>query len=237
VSFQLPKNPATSLPTSACAKALPASSIKQVMHFSYKGFLGLSIGLLGTHQPYNAAVVIEAVEVLRNKGWAISDEALREGLVQAKLPGRFEICATNPFFIIDGAHNPQSMHVLAQSLKDFFGKAKIIIIMGVLKSKDYGAMLEEILPLASSIILIEVPHAETLNTQVLADSVRKKTDHAARLFEPTIATDIAEALRLAFCEATENDIICACGSLYSVGAIKAALEEYYAKRPKTHASK
>jgi len=49
------------------------------------------IGLLGTYQPYNAANVVTAVDVLRRRGLDISDEALTEGLAEAKWKGRFEL--------------------------------------------------------------------------------------------------------------------------------------------------
>ena len=59
--------------------------------FSYKGWRGLRIPLVGAYQMNNAAVVLETVEVLRQWGWIISDEAVRQGLADTRWPARFEV--------------------------------------------------------------------------------------------------------------------------------------------------
>lgn len=88
-----------------------------VREFSYEGE-DYRTALLGSYQPANAALAIEAVRLLRGRGWRISDEAVREGIAAARWPGRFEVVAARPLTVIDGGHNPQGAQALADSLAD-----------------------------------------------------------------------------------------------------------------------
>ena len=52
--------------------------------FSYGPWTDLQIPLAGRYQLNNAAVVLETVAVLRERGWAISDAAVRQGLAATR---------------------------------------------------------------------------------------------------------------------------------------------------------
>ncbi len=58
--------------------------------FSYRGER-YETALLGSYQPYNAMVALEAVQVLRERGWRLPQEAVRRGIAEARWPGRFEV--------------------------------------------------------------------------------------------------------------------------------------------------
>ena len=88
-----------------------------VRNFSYKD-VRYETALLGSYQPANAALAIEAVGLLRERGWRIPDEAVRAGIAAARWPGRFEVVAAAPLTIVDGGHNPQGARALADSLAD-----------------------------------------------------------------------------------------------------------------------
>lgn len=81
----------------------------------------LRLPLVGLYQSRNAAVAITAVEVLRQKGWNISDEALRQGLSAVRWPGRLEVLRqADPVILRDGAHNAHGMAATTESLKALF---------------------------------------------------------------------------------------------------------------------
>ncbi len=61
--------------------------------FDYKDEKDLTLHLLGEHQLRNAALAIETVSVLREKGWNIPESALREGLSAARWEARFRAAA------------------------------------------------------------------------------------------------------------------------------------------------
>lgn len=194
--------------------------------FSYKQYADLEIGLLGSYQPYNAALAIEIVEALRARGWAISDEAVRRGLANTAWPGRFEIAAACPTFIIDGGHNPQGARALADSLKQSFPGRKAVFVIGVLEDKDYPEMLEEILPLGSAFIAIEPPNPRALPADKLARAIRWTGQDllgCSACTNPLVMKSIPEAVAKAREVAGPDGLVCAFGSLYSIAEIKQAL--------------
>ena len=105
---------------SACFALSQLQSVSRetfVRHFSYES-VDYVTALLGSYQPANAALAIEALRLLRERGWRIPPEAVREGVAAARWPGRFEVVAARPLTIIDGGHNPQGAQALADSLAD-----------------------------------------------------------------------------------------------------------------------
>lgn len=52
---------------------------------------GVEVQLVGQHQQSNVATALAAVLQLRQQGWSVPDEAVRAGLEQAFLPGRFQV--------------------------------------------------------------------------------------------------------------------------------------------------
>lgn len=213
-------------PSNCCAVAPDVLRETFVRVFSYKRYRNLEIKLLGSYQPYNAALAIEIVEALRDRGWAVSDEALRAGLANAEWPGRFEIAAANPTFVIDGGHNPQGARVLADSLKQAFPGRKAVFVIGVLEDKDYPEMLEAILPLGSAFIAIEPPNPRALPAEKLARAIRWTGQDllgCSACTKPYIAKDIPDAVAKARELAGEDGLVCAFGSLYSIAEIKRAL--------------
>ena len=74
--------------------------------FTYRG-QPYALPLLGAHQLKNAAVVLELVQVLREKGWTLEQSDVEHGLYAVSWPGRFELLSDEPLFVVDGGHNPQ----------------------------------------------------------------------------------------------------------------------------------
>lgn len=98
-------------------EALAGAALRR---FSWKG-RPFETRLLGSYQPFNAALALTAADVLCGRGWAISDEAAASGIASARWPGRFEVVGTSPLTIVDGGHNPQGAEALAASLADLLG--------------------------------------------------------------------------------------------------------------------
>src|SRR5262249_33764151 len=78
---------------------------------SYK-LCDVKLAMLGDHQAANAATAIAAINRLRDRGWSISDEAIRRGLATARCPARIELLADRPTVILDVAHNLASIEAL-----------------------------------------------------------------------------------------------------------------------------
>ena len=108
----------------------------------------VELSMKGEHQLRNAATAVEAIKAA---GIEVSDEAVRTGLANAYLPGRFEILnedsagSGEPFFIIDGAHNPDAAEALTKTLSAFAREHKIkriLVIFGCMKDKNYTRMIQ-----------------------------------------------------------------------------------------------
>jgi len=80
---------------------------------NYKDY---ELAMTGAHQIRNAAAAVEAIKAA---GIEVSEEAIECGLAAAHLPGRIEILGDNPYWIIDGAHNPDAIEALISTYKEF----------------------------------------------------------------------------------------------------------------------
>lgn len=205
--------------------------------FSYGPFADLRTRLIGSYQPQNAAVALETVEALRAGGWRISDEAVREGIALAAWPGRFEVVeggtAPDGFaIVVDGGHNPQGARALADSLAEAFPRRKPVFVIGVLEDKAYPEMLEAVLPLGSAFVCVTPESPRALPAHKLARAIRWTGQDllgCSACVNPVVARDFEDAVARARQLAGPEGLICAFGSLYSVAAIKEAVE---ATRPR-----
>ena len=199
--------------------------------FSYKEWADLRTGILGSYQPQNATVALEAVDVLRGRGWRIPDEAARAGVAQTRWPGRFEIVegGSSPdefAIVVDGGHNPQGARALADSLAEVFPGRKPVFVIGVLEDKDYPRMLEDVLPLGSAFVCVTPDNPRALPAHKLARAIRWTGQDllgCSACVNPVVARDFEDAIRRARELADPDGLICAFGSLYSVAALKEAV--------------
>lgn len=182
--------------------------------FSYKDFQSLRISLLGEHQTKNAVLAVEALLLLQEKGFNISGDSIRRGLERARWPGRMEVLSRNPVFIIDGAHNKEGAEVLYNTLRTYFPQKKVIFIIGVLQDKDYKSMIETVLPLAGSFITVTPENERALPAEKLAIIIRSYCKKVL------ISDTIEEAVRTSLQISSEDDIVCAFGSLYYIGKVR-----------------
>ena len=106
----------------------------------------------------------------------ISDAAIRAGLSRATWPGRFEVLSREPLLIVDGAHNPNGVEALVDTIRAYFPDQKINFVMGVMKDKDYHSMLRLIAPYAARFIT-ELPDAHrALRPEELKSEIREYFD-------------------------------------------------------------
>lgn len=191
-------------------------------YFSWENWENLFLPLLGNHQAKNAAVALEAVNRLRARGFAIPDESVREGIRKVRWPGRMQILCHRPLVIADGAHNPQCIEIMLQSLKTLLPGKRYTFLIGVLAEKDYESMISMIFPLAETFICLTPDSPRALDAEKLAAWIREKGGKA-------VACHSAEegiSASLAFSE--ETPIVC-CGSLYLLGSVLNVFESVFKK--------
>ena len=182
--------------------------------FLYKG-TSYALPLIGEHQLKNAAVVIEAVEKLRLSGWNIDADALERGLYAVSWPARFEVLSDEPYFIVDGGHNPQCAQTVRDNLLRYFPDSRRVLLIGVLVDKDYGELAEILDEAADEYVCVAPDSPRALGAAELGQ-------YLSRFGKPVqVCESIPEAVAAAKEAAGEDGVVCAVGSLYMAGPIRA----------------
>ena len=185
--------------------------------FHWGGLSDLTIRLLGEHQRCNAAVALETLSVLREKGWNIPDEAIRAGLENARWPARLEVLRREPLFILDGAHNSQCAQALADSLRSLLPGRKIVFLTGVLADKNYHDIMALMMPMAKEFFCLTPFSERALPAVSLAARLNEWGGKATPC--ETVEEGIEQALR----SAGEDGVVVSFGSLYLTGQVRTRL--------------
>lgn len=187
--------------------------------FSYRGDQ-YALSLLGAHQRRNAAVAIETARVLAARGWKIEQDALEHGLYAASWPGRFEVCADDPYFIVDGGHNPQCAEAVRDSLLHYFPETRRVLLLGVLRDKDYVRMAQILDRAADEYVCTAPESSRALPPEELA-SVLRGFDKPV-----TVCDSVSDAVFTAKDRAGDSGMVCAAGSVYLAGSVRYQLGMY-----------
>lgn len=190
--------------------------------FSYRQRKDLSLGLHGSFQLVNAAVVLDTVDLLKRTGWKIGETAVRTGLQCASWPGRFDIVNEAPLIIFDGAHNAAGMEALMDALDERYPDHYRLMLTGVFADKDYRTMARTLEMGADEIITLTPPDPRALSAKDFTQTLREMagSDRHARVRSIMAACDIPLGVTLALeryeelaGEGEKDPLICICGSL------------------------
>ncbi len=183
------------------------------------GKIELRTPLLGENQPKNAVTAIEAVLSLKELGYEVTNEHIKEGIAHAKWRGRFDIVNTNPLVIVDGAHNYDAALSLRKSMELYLKDKKVFAIVGIFADKEYDKVFSVTLDKAEEVFAIEPNNKRALSSAVLAECAHKYCDKV------TDAKGLQKALKLAMQTAAKEDVIICFGSLSFLHEIYAYFEE------------
>lgn len=190
--------------------------------FDFKDAKDLSLSLLGTYQPENAATVLTAMELLNSRGiLKIPETAIRYGLSSVRWMARFEkLRESDPIVIFDGAHNPQGIRHAVKSIEIYFPNQKVNILSGVMEDKDYDGMIEGVKPIAAHVFTVTPANPRALSAKRYAEVIRSHGIPATH-FE-SVEAGIVAAIE----ESRESGTPLFClGSLYLYGEISKLIEE------------
>ncbi len=181
--------------------------------FLYKGSR-IAVSLPGSVQKENAVTAWTALQVLKERGAVLTDQQIYEGMKEARWDGRFTCIGKNPYFIVDGAHNPAAAEKLAESVKQYFQGKKIFCIMGIFKDKDYRKVISLTAPLAEHVFAVETPgNPRALPAKELAAAVAEVNPSVEVCGSLSLAVDrVYEA-------AAPEDVILSFGSLSNIGEL------------------
>lgn len=170
---------------------------------------GYHIALAGGHQRWNAALALAALE---RAGVPLSSDVVRDGLARVSWPGRFE--EVRAHVILDGAHNPHSARVLAETWRTVMGNVKPVLLFSAVSSKDIGGILEHLAPLAERVLICPVDTPRATAPEEIATALPE----GAPPF--SLYADFAAAFAAAPEPCAERPLLIA-GSLFLVGEARA----------------
>lgn len=170
------------------------------------------------YQAQNVATAIAAAEAAL--GRALDADAVASAFGRLRIPGRFEILASDPWVVIDGAHNPQAAAVLADAIEDAWPDpgARPVLLLAVLADKDFGGIVEALAPVASDVVVTQTTSPRALSAGMLAEAVREVTGRAPIAVE----ADVKAALHAAKAASGAAGIV-ASGSITTAAAVAALL--------------
>ena len=189
--------------------------------FDYKKYKDVIINLKGEKQLLNSSIAIECTDILIEKSYSISEDALREGLRTVIHKGRFEKISEKPTIIFDGAHNEPAIENFIRSCDMYYKNQNKVYIISILKTKDYKMILKDLLKDEKSVFIFTDGNNKEryLSKEELLKTAKEYTNNPKlyiRNLEDTI--DFVKDKYI-------NDVIFFVGSFYIYGTVEQKLKE------------
>ncbi len=189
----------------------------------------INLGLAGPHQFLNARLALATIQVLKNDPALrsnisrVNTASVRRGLINVVrntgLHGRLETFGRKPRYIMDVAHNPPGIRSLVNALRAL-GHKNLIVVFGVMKDKDYPAIVSQLKRIATAIVAVSPRVKRSLSARMLYRYIRSKGIQAR------LGGTVREGLKLAGKDVRHSEPIIVTGSHYVVGeALEFALRK------------
>jgi dihydrofolate synthase/folylpolyglutamate synthase len=173
--------------------------------------------LRGAYQLHNASAALAALDVLKDR-FPVSMEAVRRGLGEVQLAGRFQVVPGRPSLILDVAHNPRAARSLAQNLAGLPPCPHTYAVFSMLADKDIAGVASALDSYVDTWLVAGIASPRGAASGQL-ESVLEQCRVRGEI---KICKNIPDALRYAYNAAGENDRITAFGSFYTVAEVMAA---------------
>lgn len=177
--------------------------------FVYKGEK-YRINMPGFHQVLNAVTALEAVNIIRDRGFELDNKSIYTGLGQALVVSRIEVVNKEPEIIIDGGHNEAGIDSLINVLKLEKNKS-VIGVVGMVKGKNYkyaGKRLSEIFDYA---FCVDGFDENSVEAGVLAECFKCPNEYSDYISGMKKAIEYAKK---------KSALLVVCGSLYFASAVR-----------------
>ena len=181
--------------------------------------------LLGLHQIENAACAVTTLEELRAQGLAIPSAAIHTGLATVEWPGRLEVLGREPWLVVDGAHNEESVERVLESLPAYFDYEQLVVVLGVLGDKNLSGMARRLRAAAATVVVTRPNHPRARDAAATAAAFQGWEGLLVQ--EPTVE----DALRSARRQATPRDLICVLGSLFVAAEARVGVQRQAGGEP------
>lgn len=190
----------------------------------YSVYEDVYLPLFGAHQGQNAAVALSAAEAFFSG--PLDERIVSETLGSISVPGRLEIVGRRPVVLLDGAHNPAGMSVLARALADDFSVfERIILLVGFLREREPDAMLDAL----GTDRIAHVVACAPANLRALPAHAVAQAARGAGL-DVSVTDGVRDGLEAAIARAREDDLVVVTGSLKVVGEARRAARRLASQR-------
>lgn len=181
----------------------------------FREFENLHLKMLGTCQPENAALSVQAASVL-SRSYPIEKKHIYDGIEKTRWGGRFELHSGSPDIILDGAHNPDGIRRLRESVNQMFGAVPICYVCGVLADKDYEKEIEILFGRASNVFTVTPPSPRAMKSTDLKAAIKKRFSQLK-----VISFDSEDGIEKAMEAAvSQNNPVVVCGTLTILARVK-----------------
>ena len=169
---------------------------------------GVPVGPLGAFQRRNFAVARAAAEAYLGE---LDIDKVAAAAMEVQVPGRLQVVGHDPLTLLDGAHNPEGIAALAESLPEIAGERRTVAVLSILYDKDAAGMLATLLPACDAVILTSSQNPRALPPPTLESLTRQLDGPPTELVSgPHAALERARAL------AGNDGVVLATGSIYLV---------------------
>jgi dihydrofolate synthase/folylpolyglutamate synthase len=161
-----------------------------------------------------------ATAYLQAAGIPLREDAVAQAGASTDVRGRLQLLEDDPPTVLDGAHNPDAVVALVESLPEVLGHAPLGLVLGVLEDKDAAGMLAALMPRAERAWFTAPPSSRALSPAAL-QSLARQLGFEATACEPKPARALEQARRWA---TERGGAVLATGSVYLVGDLLGQLE-------------
>ena len=166
----------------------------------------------GRYQLQNAAGVLMILHLMRRL-LPVSNEAIRQGLVSVKLPGRFQVIPGEPLMILDVAHNQEAAAALAANLSVMRNSGKVRAVFSMLADKPLQAVVATLEDALDEWHLYALDDERGFSGEALYAGVEQAVEHAEVISHDSLQ-DALQAVKQA---SAPGDSILIFGSFLVVG--------------------
>ncbi len=181
----------------------------------FREFENLHLKMLGSYQPENAALAVQAASVL-SRSYPIEKKHIYDGIEKTRWGGRFELHSGSPDIILDGAHNPDGIRRLRESVNQMFGAVPICYVCGVLADKDYEKEIEILFGRASNVFTVTPPSPRAMKSTDLKAAIKKRFSQL-KVTSFDSEDGIEKAMEAAV---SQNNPVVVCGTLTILARVK-----------------
>ncbi|MCC6917018.1 bifunctional tetrahydrofolate synthase/dihydrofolate synthase [Nitrosomonas sp.] len=177
--------------------------------------------LKGRYQLQNASAVLAALETLEET-LPVPMDAVRRGLVDTALPGRFQMISARPIIILDVAHNPAAARKLSASLESMPVKGCTYAVAGMLGDKDMTGTLGALKKNIDYWLIARLDVARGASEDEMMQALKEAGIEQKDILYTF--QNVWSAYVYARDHAGDNDRICVFGSFYTVSSVMRGLE-------------